>query len=505
MASYGGWYRRPPQSEQKQYTPTSEVGIPLLQALLACVASFVVLMFPPVFVTWVAGWSAIVITLPEGRAFGWIWWYERTLLDLPINLGWCLKAAFSLAVTAGFSLLLYRFTHEVFDPWWPAPYAQRQVAEEGQGKVEVVSKQQNTEARPKNFKPAIPLRGMGKKLAGLVKKKKHKTRVVQEYSSAPMVHQTGWPKYLLGYNYSSNVSPVFISLSGEGGSIHTLIAGSTGSGKSNLLAGLIIQLRADLTPIHVIDLKGSLRKFEAEVESFADNLSDAKVVLNSLYDEMQMRNLTGENDIPVVLVIDELADLVATGNRETSRGMLHLLTNLARKAREANISLIAATQYPKANVVDSSFTRNLLQKVCMTCDTKTQASVILGGLSETVKRLGLPRRVGEFIIRHVPRGWEKGTTLEVRGVEVERETSATVAHDDHVYMRVLEAFHRKPRGTDRLAREEDLKQTDVRDAYDTMREAGIMSPAKRGRTSQLLCGYDECRRRLEGALTNATS
>ena len=61
----------------------------------------------------------------------------------------------------------------------------------------------------------------------------------------------------------------------------------------------------------------------------------------------------------LILIIDELADVLMTDERETGGALGESLVRLTQKGRDVGVHLIAATQKPSARVVNSLVTSNL--------------------------------------------------------------------------------------------------------------------------------------------------
>jgi S-DNA-T family DNA segregation ATPase FtsK/SpoIIIE len=175
---------------------------------------------------------------------------------------------------------------------------------------------------------------------------------------------------------------------------HILVAGTTGSGKTMLLQAIILSLAMGNPPalrgemgegmsLVLIDPKGhAFRLFEGlphlarpviwEVEEMTE-------VLQSLVRLMERRSgygRAGRNgnagpQPPVVVVIDELADLLMVGRKEVQWA----LTRLTQRGREAGIHVVAATQKPTSAVlgplVKANFPVRLVGRVTSAEDART--------------------------------------------------------------------------------------------------------------------------------------
>lgn len=182
---------------------------------------------------------------------------------------------------------------------------------------------------------------------------------------------------------------------------HLLIAGSTGSGKSVGLNGMLMSLVCRLTPdelkLILIDpkrlefsayadiahllfpiithpkkatmalrwvVKEMERRYEAIAASGARNLFD--------YNEQMEAN--GETKLPfIVVVVDELADLMMTAGRECE----DLITRITQMARAAGIHLLVATQRPSVDIITGLIKVNFPSRISFRVTSKIDSRTIL--------------------------------------------------------------------------------------------------------------------------------
>ncbi len=181
---------------------------------------------------------------------------------------------------------------------------------------------------------------------------------------------------------------------------HALVAGSTGSGKSEWLKALVASMLLRSTPANVqialIDPK--ILTF-AGVEGspylwrpVATTLADAMAILRDAVAEMDARfqvlarggfvNLgerikAGHADLPfLVLIFDEFADLILAV-REDKKEFESLVARIAGKGRAAGIHLVLATQRPDRAVVTGLIKANLPLKVCLKVANAVNAQIVL--------------------------------------------------------------------------------------------------------------------------------
>jgi S-DNA-T family DNA segregation ATPase FtsK/SpoIIIE len=164
---------------------------------------------------------------------------------------------------------------------------------------------------------------------------------------------------------------------------HMLVAGTTGSGKSTLLNNIIANLfnYSDAT-IKLIDPK----KIEfAEYErrcgiQVAYTYDDAYSMLEYLQEVMEnrydrIRNGESVNDMsPIVVIIDEFADLII---QDKDRVIHDMVCRLTQKCRSASMYFILATQRPSVNIVSGSIKANFPARIACRLPSHVDSKVIL--------------------------------------------------------------------------------------------------------------------------------
>ncbi len=181
---------------------------------------------------------------------------------------------------------------------------------------------------------------------------------------------------------------------------HILIGGASGSGKSEFLKSLVASLIAknepDTLKLSLIDPKiltfGSFSHCPylrepviTEVYSAIPCLQAAVEEMNGRYarlgaegfESLSLRFRAGKRDIPFyVIVFDEFADLILTGNAE-KKEFETLTARLAAKGRAAGIHLVLATQRPDSRIVTGIIKANLPLKICLRVTTFRNSQIIL--------------------------------------------------------------------------------------------------------------------------------
>lgn len=183
---------------------------------------------------------------------------------------------------------------------------------------------------------------------------------------------------------------------------HLLVAGTSGSGKSEFLrmalAGLLLANTPDTLRVVLIDPKRNAFTEMAGSPFLLNRESliyppDASAVdhLDLVIEEMEKRFAMfyreGVDDLPswrnhthtplprIVCIADEFADLVIAGSDR--KQFEERVTRLGAKARSAGIHLILATQHPDAKTVTGRLQSNLSVRVCLKTTTWQQSMVAL--------------------------------------------------------------------------------------------------------------------------------
>ena len=206
-------------------------------------------------------------------------------------------------------------------------------------------------------------------------------------------------KLALGQNVSG--TPVVADLTTMP---HLLIAGTTGSGKSVCVNGIISTMLMTCTPdmlkIIMVDPKRvELTNYNGiphlmapvvtELERIVGVLKWVQREMDDRYRTFAMagaRNITDYNErlkrglisdgrhLPYMLVIvDELADLMMLAPDETER----LITRLAQMARATGIHIILSTQRPSVDVVTGLIKANFPARIAFAVATGVDSRVIL--------------------------------------------------------------------------------------------------------------------------------
>ncbi len=182
---------------------------------------------------------------------------------------------------------------------------------------------------------------------------------------------------------------------------HLLIAGTTGSGKSvcvnGIIAALLLQNSPDTLRLLMVDPKRVeltqyagiphlLAPVIVEVDRVVPALRWVMREMDSRYrrfaqigsrniEDFNQRALKAQEEtLPyIVLIVDELADLMLQSPEETERG----LCRLAQMARATGIHLIIATQRPSVDVVTGLIKANFPARIAFAVASSVDSRVIL--------------------------------------------------------------------------------------------------------------------------------
>jgi len=201
--------------------------------------------------------------------------------------------------------------------------------------------------------------------------------------------------FVLGRDVSGN--PVFADLARMP---HLLVAGSTGTGKTIFLNSLILSFLYQNSPeilrFILIDPKrvefpvynelphllspviydanqaiNALKWMISEMERRFDLISEVRVRDIASYNEIKVQ--TGEVMPYIILIIDELADLMAAKGREMEAGIIRL----AQMARAVGIHLVVATQRPSVEVITGLIKANITSRITFQVASQVDSRTVL--------------------------------------------------------------------------------------------------------------------------------
>ena len=174
---------------------------------------------------------------------------------------------------------------------------------------------------------------------------------------------------------------------------HIAVWGKTGSKKTTVLFGIILQLFSMGADVRFIDGKDEFSSFKdfypsdkivSDIDPVFEQLEDILAIIKErqqiMADEVQKRQKIGlkASEVglqPVVLVADEIGSIVALMDSKQSKKFVADLTAIIQRGRSVGVSVIASTQDPS--------TDTLPQKIRQQFATK----VLLGSANSDIQRM----------------------------------------------------------------------------------------------------------------------
>jgi S-DNA-T family DNA segregation ATPase FtsK/SpoIIIE len=293
---------------------------------------------------------------------------------------------------------------------------------------------------------------------------------------------------------------------------HLLIAGATGSGKSIAINTILISLLYRATPQEVkfimIDPKRvELNLYNGLPHLLTNVVIDHQKAVNALkwsvaemdrryklLSEVHKRNITEYNNasaskLPyIVVVVDELADLMAVAQNDVEAAIVRL----AQMARAVGIHLVVATQRPSVDVITGLIKANITARMAFAVASQVDSRTILdsagaekllgsGDMLYVTSELPKPKRIqGTYVA-------EKEIK---RVVEFIKEQSGSVIYDEQI-------VEKPQRGVSVPGFESNGDDEDelLQEAIETVRAAGKASASLLQR--RLRVGYARAARLLD--------
>ena len=217
---------------------------------------------------------------------------------------------------------------------------------------------------------------------------------------------------------------------------HLLVAGSTGSGKSVCINGIIASILMRYKPTEVklvlVDPKKvELTNYNGIPHLLCPVVSDPKkasLTLQRVVTEMdnrfqtfsdkEVKNITGYNDMIekynkkhpespqskmpyIVVIIDELADLMLVASKEVEDSIMRI----TQLARAAGIHLIVATQRPSTDVITGLIKNNIPSRIAFAVASQIDSRTILD-------QRGAERLLGKGDMLYFPMGESSPTRVQ---------------------------------------------------------------------------------------------
>lgn len=208
---------------------------------------------------------------------------------------------------------------------------------------------------------------------------------------------------------------------------HMLVAGSTGSGKSVCVNGLICSILFKATPDEVKfimidpkmvelsiynDIPHLLIPVVTDMKKAPYALSWAVNEMNKrykLFAENRVRDISGYNELPeieekmprIVIIVDELADLMMVSPNEVEEA----ICRLAQMARACGMHLVLATQRPSVDVITGLIKSNIPSRIAFAVSSQVDSRTILDSV-------GAEKLIGKGDMLYSPQGISKAQRIQ---------------------------------------------------------------------------------------------
>ncbi|WP_329138161.1 FtsK/SpoIIIE domain-containing protein [Streptomyces sp. NBC_00670] len=231
---------------------------------------------------------------------------------------------------------------------------------------------------------------------------------------------------------------------------HWLIVGATRSGKSTLINALVARLAPQSVALVGIDCKGGmeLSLYEPRLSALATNREQAVRLLAALVDltldrmticrAARVRNIWGlpdkERPVPVVVIVDELAELFLVANRnekDEAQAAGTALIRLAQLGAALGVFLVVAGQRVGSDLGPgvTALRAQLGGRVCHRVADPGTAEMALGDLNPDALKAAqaiTPEQAGTAVLASGD-GWERARSHLITEAEAEA-VAAEYAH-----------------------------------------------------------------------------
>ena len=282
---------------------------------------------------------------------------------------------------------------------------------------------------------------------------------------------------------------------------HTLIAGSTGSGKSvcinTIITSIIYKAKPSEVKLVMVDPKVvELSVYNGIPHLLIPVVTDPKKAAGALawavqemdnrynlFAQKGVRDLKGYNALiekeegvgklpQILIIIDELADLMMVAAKEVEDS----ICRLAQKARAAGMHLIIATQRPSVDVITGIIKANIPSRIAFAVSSQVDSRTILD-------QVGAEKLLGKGDMLYYPTGAAKPTRIQgafVSDEEVEKIVSFVKSNGVATYNEdILDSIENSNKTDKEIADEAAAGDDDtdplLMDAIDVVVETGQAS------------------------------
>lgn len=257
----------------------------------------------------------------------------------------------------------------------------------------------------------------------------YKTRRVEDlpvrerWQNSRNPESADWLRVPIGVMSGGGVREIYFQQDHDG--VHGMIAGTTGSGKSELLLTLIAGLAINYDPTilnfvlvdykagaafepfrhlpHCVDILTNLEGNAVERMFIAIKAElDRRGALLAKYNvkevvQYRQRGYHKEQPLPhLFIIVDEFAEMVSENSEYKSR-----FENITRLGRALGVSLLLATQRPSGAVSDQ-MRANIKLRICLRVETSDDSRELLGRSDANFLPSGIPGRAYVQIGRDAP-------------------------------------------------------------------------------------------------------
>ncbi|MGA9468752.1 MAG: DNA translocase FtsK [Exiguobacterium marinum] len=304
---------------------------------------------------------------------------------------------------------------------------------------------------------------------------------------------------------------------------HLLVAGSTGSGKSVCINGMIVSLlmrsRPDEVRLMMIDPKMvELNVYNGVPHLLTPVVTDPKKAAQALkqvvaemerryelFSRYGVRNIEGYNELVnqsddedakrlpfIVVIVDELADLMMVASNDVEDAIMRL----AQMARAAGIHMVLATQRPSVDVITGVIKANIPSRIAFAVSSQTDSRTILdgGGAEKLLGRgdmlmlangMNKPVRIQgafvsdqevEMVVNHVI---AQQRAQYVEAMMPKEEEVTTIDSDDSLFGEVVQFIvTQETASTSMIQRRFRIGYNRAARLIDSLEEAGYVGPSE---------------------------
>nr|WP_251025581.1 MULTISPECIES: DNA translocase FtsK [unclassified Exiguobacterium] len=312
---------------------------------------------------------------------------------------------------------------------------------------------------------------------------------------------------------------------------HLLVAGSTGSGKSVCINGMIVSLlmrsRPDEVRLMMIDPKMvELNVYNGVPHLLTPVVTDPKKAAQALkqvvaemerryelFSRYGVRNIEGYNELVdqsddedakrlpfIVVIVDELADLMMVASNDVEDAIMRL----AQMARAAGIHMVLATQRPSVDVITGVIKANIPSRIAFAVSSQTDSRTILdgGGAEKLLGRgdmlmlangMNKPVRVQgafvsdqevETVVNHVI---AQQRAQYVEAMMPKEEEVTTIDSDDSLFGEVVQfVMTQETASTSMIQRRFRIGYNRAARLIDSLEEAGYVGPSEGSKPRKVL-------------------